>query len=375
MKLLKKLTAGALCLTLALTMATGAAAAQPGENAADALARLGVLQGRTEEGDLALDQDVTRAEAATILYRIVTGDVTGDGLTAPKTDPFTDVKKGDWHAAAVSWCAERGLIGGHGGGVFAPNDSVTGQQLTAMLLRALNYDDGDSFTGGDWAESTTDFAALTGITDGIAAAALTGPADRDLVARLTYQAIARTPLARPDGSNAPAGTTLGYRSFRWVDGSPVEDIVPLTVGDWFYVLDATPIKYVDTHDVLLAVAGGRVAPVETIKGLAVAAADKGGMAGQTGLYKVEELENGRVSMVSSLPAHTDITYRAPGVLSAVDEDGNAVYLTMADGCRAYQLDLEAGTLAPVVIEDIKDADGCVAARDAHGYAAVLYLIG
>ena len=43
--------------------------------------------------------------------------------------------QGSWYSEAVSWAAQQGLIGGYGDGRFGPNDSVTREQMTAILWR------------------------------------------------------------------------------------------------------------------------------------------------------------------------------------------------------------------------------------------------
>ncbi len=48
---------------------------------------------------------------------------------------FKDVKKNDWFASAAMWAAEREIVNGVEPGVFAPNDNVTRQQLAAILMR------------------------------------------------------------------------------------------------------------------------------------------------------------------------------------------------------------------------------------------------
>ncbi len=48
---------------------------------------------------------------------------------------FSDVKAKDWFADAVIWAAEQEIVNGVEAGEFAPNDDVTRQQLAAILMR------------------------------------------------------------------------------------------------------------------------------------------------------------------------------------------------------------------------------------------------
>ncbi len=59
---------------------------------------------------------------------------------------FSDVKKKDWFANAVLWAESKGIVNGVEPGKFAPNEDVTRQQLAAILMRyaPLEYIKDDS---------------------------------------------------------------------------------------------------------------------------------------------------------------------------------------------------------------------------------------
>jgi hypothetical protein len=48
---------------------------------------------------------------------------------------FADVVSGDWYTPAVLWSNKNGIVTGYGGGVFGINDAVTREQLTVILYR------------------------------------------------------------------------------------------------------------------------------------------------------------------------------------------------------------------------------------------------
>ena len=77
---------------------------------------------------------VTRAMAATILYRLAGSPELGEYDNA-----FTDVVEGAWYAQTVNWAASVGLVAGYGGGLFGSEDSVTVEQLTALLYRVQQF--------------------------------------------------------------------------------------------------------------------------------------------------------------------------------------------------------------------------------------------
>ena len=75
------------------------------------------------------DQPFTRAQLATVLYRIA-GEpgVSGE-------DSFTDTEADAWYASAVLWAQQQGVVNGVGGGLFGTNSPVTQEQMATMLYR------------------------------------------------------------------------------------------------------------------------------------------------------------------------------------------------------------------------------------------------
>lgn len=55
--------------------------------------------------------------------------------TVTGSSPFTDVADTAWYADAVIWANANGIVGGYGGGLFGPNDPITREQLAAILWR------------------------------------------------------------------------------------------------------------------------------------------------------------------------------------------------------------------------------------------------
>ena len=73
---------------------------------------------------------LTRAMLVTILYRSEnTPDVSGE------SNPFTDVPEGQWYTDAVIWAAKEGIVNGMSETTFAPNDSITREQIATILYR------------------------------------------------------------------------------------------------------------------------------------------------------------------------------------------------------------------------------------------------
>ena len=147
MRNLKKILALVLALMMTLSLMVTASAATAGtgysddasitkyDEAVQVLDQLGVFRGN-EKGEFAPDATITRAEAAAIVYRIVSGDV-NDLQTGIYADynKFEDVPSTAWYAGYVNFVANGEYIQGDGQGHFYPMEKMTGYQLLAIILR------------------------------------------------------------------------------------------------------------------------------------------------------------------------------------------------------------------------------------------------
>ena len=101
----------------------------PAQASVEALAARGVLNGR--QADI-FDPEglVTRAEFCAMVVRAL-------GLEPVSADTsFADVAKDDWFCSAVQTAYAYGIINGVSEAAFAPNDSITREQVCVMLTRA-----------------------------------------------------------------------------------------------------------------------------------------------------------------------------------------------------------------------------------------------
>ena len=74
-----------------------------------------------------------RAMIVTILYRQAGSPaVTG-------SNPFTDVADGQWYTNAIIWAEQNSIVNGFGNGVFKPLQSITREQMAAILRRYAKY--------------------------------------------------------------------------------------------------------------------------------------------------------------------------------------------------------------------------------------------
>ena len=87
----------------------------------------GLMTGYTN-GKFGPNDQITRAQFAQLFYNKERQPSAGAGQ-------FTDVKPGQWYTDAVNWAAEKGVVHGVGGGKFAPEASITREQMATMLWR------------------------------------------------------------------------------------------------------------------------------------------------------------------------------------------------------------------------------------------------
>lgn len=112
---------------------------------------------------------ITRAEAATIFYRLLTDSTRKAYSTSYNT--FKDVPATAWYNTAVSTMAKLGIVNGGADGYFRPNDPITRAEIAAMIARC----DGAYYTGtstvfsdtyGHWAAGYIDRAYELGWING-----------------------------------------------------------------------------------------------------------------------------------------------------------------------------------------------------------------
>lgn len=117
-----------------------------------------VIMGGTGSSKFYPRRNTTRAELAVSLYNHQgRPPVAGSGLL-PNT--YSDVKAGEWHYQAIEWATKEGILAGYGNGKFRPNQSVTREQLVAIIWRhagspkprstTLRFYDAGSVSGYAW---------------------------------------------------------------------------------------------------------------------------------------------------------------------------------------------------------------------------------
>ena len=123
-------------------------------------------------GEVRPQNNITRAEVATIFFRLLTDDVRDENLT--KTNRYSDVAATSWYNTAVSTLSSMGIITGYPDGTFRPNAAITRAEFAAIAARFDNDGDKTSAKFSDiathWAKDEISIAYnngwITGYPDG-----------------------------------------------------------------------------------------------------------------------------------------------------------------------------------------------------------------
>ncbi|MCI7734553.1 MAG: S-layer homology domain-containing protein [Dysosmobacter sp.] len=120
------------------------------------------------DGTVRPNNYITRAQVATIFFRLLDADVRDDNLTT--YNDFPDVVEDYWANTAISTMTKLGVINGYKDGNFRPNAYITRAEFAAICAR---FDDtvksgNSSFTdiNGHWAKAEIERAATLGWIQG-----------------------------------------------------------------------------------------------------------------------------------------------------------------------------------------------------------------
>ena len=102
------------------------------------LSAVKVIDGYTD-GSFKPQTQLNRGQAAKIICNLILGPTTAAELHATAA-PFSDVPADNIFAGYITYCANKGIIGGYADGTFRPTGTLTGYAFMKMLLGALGYD-------------------------------------------------------------------------------------------------------------------------------------------------------------------------------------------------------------------------------------------
>ena len=119
-------------------------------------------------GNVEPNGNITRAEVATIFFRLLTEKVRTANST--QSNSLSDVTRGQWFNHAVSTLSSMGIVKGHNDGTFAPNAPITRAEFAAIAARFddKNADTSSKFTdiASHWAKNEIGIAANKGWING-----------------------------------------------------------------------------------------------------------------------------------------------------------------------------------------------------------------
>ncbi|MBQ9933082.1 MAG: S-layer homology domain-containing protein [Ruminiclostridium sp.] len=197
----KKVLALVLAMAMSLSLAVSAGAAFTDQDAVnydvavDTMVELGVINGYTD-GSFKPANTVTRAEAAKMIaYTVAGADETTinyyDGATK-----FEDVTGSyAWASAAINYCAGKDIIAGRSETVFDPGASVTGAELTKMILVALGYEPetankAETLVGANWMTNAISMGLKLDLYEGLNSDFVaTQAANREETAQILFNAL------------------------------------------------------------------------------------------------------------------------------------------------------------------------------------------
>ena len=174
------------------------------------------------DGTMQPNGQITRAEATTIFFRLLTEESRSANLT--KTNGYTDVASDAWYNTAVSTMTKAGIVDGYPDGTFRPDAPITRAEMAKIISLFAKLDKSESrFSdiAGHWAEAYIKLAAgngwIAGYPDGTF-----GP-QRNITRAETATMINRV-LDRVPSEESHL-LSRGVMQI-WPDANP---------GDWFYL--------------------------------------------------------------------------------------------------------------------------------------------
>ena len=174
------------------------------------------------DGTVRPNGQITRAEATTIFFRLLTDDSRDANLT--KTNGYTDVAFDAWYNTAVSTMTKAGIVDGYPDGTFRPDAPITRAEMAKIISLFAKLDKSESrFSdiAGHWAEAYIRLAAgngwIAGYPDGTF-----GP-QRNITRAETATMINRVLDRVPSEESRLLSRDVMQI---WPDSNP---------GDWFYL--------------------------------------------------------------------------------------------------------------------------------------------
>ena len=170
------------------------------------------------------NNQITRAEVATIFYRLLEDEVRDEYDTT--TNDFSDVTADSWYNQTVSTLARMGIVKGYEDGTFRPNAPITRAEFGAIATRFF-AETGATYEPGTFTDVTGDEWFANAIQDAVNLGLIGGYPDGTVrpnnnITRAEACAIVNRTLGRvPDADHLLPEDVMKV----WPDNNPT---------DWFY---------------------------------------------------------------------------------------------------------------------------------------------
>ena len=105
------------------------------------------------DGNVKPSGNITRAEVATIFFRLLTEDVRTANST--QSNSLSDVSRGQWFNHAISTLSSMGIVKGNPDGTFDPDAPITRAEFAAIAAR---FDDKDTNTTSNFSDIASHWA-------------------------------------------------------------------------------------------------------------------------------------------------------------------------------------------------------------------------
>ena len=158
---MKRIIAVILVMMYLFSFSAFAESAELTEMQKEDLYNLGIMTG-DENGDLRLDDNITRAEAVKMIC--VAGNIRIPSDIDKKV--FDDVDESHWAYKYICAAKENAIINGNGNGNFNPNGNITNEEIVKMIVCLLGYKDLAEARGG-YPAGYTAAATRIGITSNL----------------------------------------------------------------------------------------------------------------------------------------------------------------------------------------------------------------
>jgi len=117
-----------------------------------------------DDGLVHPEASITRAEVATIFYRLLS-DAAREEMWCTESR-YPDVTEEDWYYIAISTLTNGGMLVGYPDGTFRPDEPITRAELATIISRfdtkfgSMEHTEAFPDTEGHWAEEYIDFSAV-----------------------------------------------------------------------------------------------------------------------------------------------------------------------------------------------------------------------